>query len=280
MEIVIITGLSGAGKSSAMNSLEDLGYYCIDNLPFSLIFNFIELCKYNVEDMNKIALGIDIRGGAFFKDFSREIDTLREKGHHVKVMYIEASDQVLINRYKEHRRPHPLGENISLIESILHEKNVMEPIKKISDIIIDTSELKINDFIKMIKEKFDTEQSGKFNIVVNSFGFKKGIAIDSDIVFDVRFLPNPFYLPELRNKTGNEKEVQDYIMKFDDSKEFYGKVEDLIDYLIPKYIKEGKTQIVISFGCTGGRHRSVTLANKLGYHLSKKYDTFIRHRDL
>ncbi len=280
MEIVIITGLSGAGKSSAMNSLEDLGYYCIDNLPFSLIFNFIELCKYNVEDMNKIALGIDIRGGAFFKDFSREIGTLREKGHDVKVLYIEASDNVLINRYKEHRRPHPLGENISLIESILHEKNVMEPIKKISDIIIDTSNLKTNEFVKIIKEKFDIEKAEKFTIIVNSFGFKKGIKVDSDIVFDVRFLPNPFYLPELRNKTGNEQEVQDYIMAFDEAKEFYDKIRNLIDFLIPKYIREGKSQLVISFGCTGGRHRSVTMANRLGTYLKNEYDTFIRHRDI
>jgi len=281
MKIVIVTGLSGAGKSSAMKSMEDSGYYCVDNLPPILISKFIEICQYNVEELDKIALGIDIRGGAFFEDFHEGYQELVKKGHECKILYVEASDESLVKRYKELRRPHPLSGEQTLIESIQAERGMMQSLRDSADIIIDTSNLGINDFRNLVKEKFleDTSQPN-ISIICNSFGFKKGIAIDADIVFDVRFLPNPFYISELRERTGNEKDVQDYVMSFEESQIFLDKTKDLVEFLIPQYIKEGKTQLVISFGCTGGRHRSVTMANKLGDYLKKlNYRVFITHRD-
>jgi len=281
MKIVIVTGLSGAGKSSAMKSMEDSGYYCVDNLPPILISKFIEICQYNVEELGKIALGIDIRGGAFFEDFHEGYQELVKKGHECKILYVEASDESLVKRYKELRRPHPLSGEQTLIESIQAERGMMQSLRDSADIIIDTSNLGINDFRNLVKEKFLEDRSQpNISIICNSFGFKKGIAIDADLVFDVRFLPNPFYISELRERTGNEKNVQDYVMGFEESQIFLDKTKDLVEFLIPQYIKEGKTQLVISFGCTGGRHRSVTMANKLGDYLKKlNYRVFITHRD-
>lgn len=281
MKIVVVTGLSGAGKSSAMKSMEDAGYYCLDNLPPVLVSKFIELCNYSIEDMEKIALGIDIRGGAFFEDFHIGYQELIKKGHDCKILYVEADDEVLVKRYKELRRPHPLGGNYTLLESIQLEKAKLQTLRDEADYIIDTTNLGINEFRNQVREKFQIDD-GQPNITIisNSFGFKKGIAIDSDIVLDVRFLPNPFYISELREKTGNDSEVQDYVMSFEESVVFLEKTKDMIDYLIPFYIKEGKTQLMISFGCTGGRHRSVTMANKLGEYLkTKNYRVYIRHRD-
>lgn len=281
MEIIIVTGLSGAGKSSAMNSMEDSGYYCLDNLPPVLISKFIELCRYSVEELDKIALGIDIRGGAFFGDFNKDYKELIKKGYKCRILYIEASDDILVKRYKELRRTHPLNEDNTLLESIQMERVMLQTLRDEADYIIDTSNLGINAFRNQLREKFqNNDNKPNITIITNSFGFKKGIAIDSDIVFDARFLPNPFYISELRDKTGNDIEVQDYVMSFDESKIFLNKVKDMVEYLIPFYIKEGKSQLIISFGCTGGRHRSVTLANLLGKYLkTKNYITYIKHRD-
>lgn len=281
MKIVIVTGLSGAGKSSAMKSMEDAGYYCVDNLPPVLISKFIEICEYSVEEMDKIALGIDIRGGAFFEDFHRGYDKLKAKGHDCRILYIEASDEALIKRYKELRRPHPLSSEQTLSESIQMERNMLLSLRDKADIIMDTSTLGINAFRNQVREKFiDDASVPNITVICNSFGFKKGIAIDADLVFDVRFLPNPFYISELREKTGNEKEVQEYVMSFEESRIFLEKTKDMVKFLLPLYIKEGKSQLNISFGCTGGRHRSVTMANKLGEFLKKEnYRVFITHRD-
>ncbi len=281
MKVVVVTGLSGAGKSSAMKSMEDSGYYCVDNLPPVLISKFIEICQYSVEELDKIALGIDIRGGAFFEDFHIGYNDLKEKGHECKMLYVEASDESLVKRYKELRRPHPLSGEQNLLESIQMERVMLETLRDTADIIMDTSDLGINDFRNQVKDKFiDDHSQPNISVICNSFGFKKGIAIDADLVFDVRFLPNPFYISELREKTGNLKEVQDYVMSFEESNIFLDKIKDLTTFLIPQYIKEGKTQLVISFGCTGGRHRSVTMANKLGEYLKKQnYRVFITHRD-
>lgn len=281
MKIVVVTGLSGAGKSSAMKSMEDSGYYCVDNLPPVLISKFIEICRYSVEELEKIALGIDIRGGAFFEDFHHGYQELKDKGFDCKILYIEASDEALVQRYKELRRPHPLSGEQTLVESIQMERVMLQTLREHADMIMDTSALGINDFRNQVRKQF-TEQMNQpsISIICNSFGFKKGIAIDSDLVFDVRFLPNPFYISELREKTGNEVVVQDYVMSFEESQKFLEKIKDLTSFLIPQYIKEGKTQLVISFGCTGGRHRSVTMANKLAEYLkSLNYKVFIRHRD-
>jgi len=281
MKIVIVTGLSGAGKSSAMKSMEDSGYYCVDNLPPILISKFIEICQYNVEELDKIALGIDIRGGAFFEDFHEGYQELVNKGHECKIMYIEASDEALVKRYKELRRPHPLSGDQNLLESIQLEREMMKTLRESANIIIDTSDLGINNFRNQVKDKFlDDLSQPNISIICNSFGFKKGIAIDADLVFDVRFLPNPFYISELRERTGREAAVQDYVMSFEESNIFLNKTKDMIEFLIPQYIKEGKTQLVISFGCTGGRHRSVTMATKLSEHLKKlNYKVFVTHRD-
>lgn len=281
MKVVIVTGLSGAGKSSAMKSMEDSGYYCVDNLPPVLISKFIEICRYSVEELDKIALGIDIRGGAFFEDFHDGYQELKEKGYECKMLYVEASDAALVKRYKELRRPHPLAGEHTLLESIQMERVMMQSLRDSADIIMDTSDLGINAFRNQVKDKFlDDHSQPNISIICNSFGFKKGIAIDADLVFDVRFLPNPFYISDLREKTGNEKDVQDYVMSFEESKIFLDKTKDMVSFLIPQYIKEGKTQLNISFGCTGGRHRSVTMANKLGEYLKQaNYRVFITHRD-
>lgn len=281
MKVVIVTGLSGAGKSSAMKSMEDVGYYCVDNLPPVLVGKFIEICKYSVEDMDKIALGIDIRGGAFFEEYGETYDQLIKGGHDIKILYVEASDSALVKRYKELRRPHPLSGDNTLIESIQMERVMLQKLRDHADVIIDTSDLGINAFRNQVRETFlEKSSQPHITIICNSFGFKKGIAIDSDLVFDVRFLPNPFYISELREKTGRDKEVQDYVMNFDESQEFLSKVKDMVTYLIPFYIKEGKTELVISFGCTGGRHRSVTMANKLGEYLkASNYRVYVRSRD-
>lgn len=281
MKVVIVTGLSGAGKSSAMKSMEDAGYYCVDNLPPVLIGKFIEICNYSVEDMDKIALGIDIRGGAFFEEYGKTYDELVDQGHNIKILYVEASDASLVKRYKELRRPHPLSGDNTLIEAIQMERAMLTKLREHADIIIDTSDLGINAFRNQVREKFQEESSQPhITIICNSFGFKKGIAIDSDLVFDVRFLPNPFYISELREKTGRDKPVQDYVMSFEESRVFLDKAKDMVNYLIPYYIKEGKTELVVSFGCTGGRHRSVTMANKLSEYLkSQNYRVFVRSRD-
>lgn len=281
MKIVIVTGLSGAGKSSAMKSMEDSGYYCVDNLPPILISKFIEICQYNVEELDKIALGIDIRGGAFFDDFHEGYKNLQNKGHDCKILYVEASDEALVKRYKELRRPHPLSGDQTLLKSIQMEREMMKTLRKSANIIIDTSTVGINDFRNQVKDKFlDDLSQPNISVICNSFGFKKGIAIDADLVFDVRFLPNPFYISELRERTGREAAVQDYVMSFEESNIFLDKTKDMIEFLLPYYIKEGKTQLVISFGCTGGRHRSVTMATKLGEHLKNlNYKTFVTHRD-
>ncbi|MBN2795215.1 MAG: RNase adapter RapZ [Clostridia bacterium] len=281
MNIVIVTGLSGAGKSSAMKSMEDVGYYCVDNLPPVLISKFIEICQYSVEELEKIALGIDIRGGAFFEDFHAGFQELMEKGHDCKIVYVEASDESLVKRYKELRRPHPLAGDHTLLESIQMERVMMQSLRDSASMIIDTTNMGINTFRNVVREKFlDDNNQPKITIITNSFGFKKGIAIDSDLVFDVRFLPNPFYISDLRELTGNDQPVQDYVMGFEESQVFFDKTKDLITYLIPHYIKEGKTELVVSFGCTGGRHRSVTMANLMGEYLKKQnYKVYIRHRD-
>ena len=281
MKIVIVTGLSGAGKSSAMKSMEDSGYYCVDNLPPVLISKFIEICQYNIEEMDKIALGIDIRGGAFFQDFHEGYESLVEKGHECTIMYIEASDEALVKRYKELRRPHPLAGDYTLLESIQMERTMLQSLREKADVIIDTSSLGINAFRNEVRNKFQ-EDSSKPNITVicNSFGFKKGIAIDADLVFDVRFLPNPFYMSELRDLTGKDQSVRDYVMGFEESQVFIDKVKDMVTYLLPYYIKEGKSELVIAFGCTGGRHRSVTMAILLGDYLkSLNYRVYVRHRE-
>lgn len=260
MEFIVVTGLSGSGKSQAMNCLEDLGYYCIDNLPPALIKNFIELAGQEGK-VEKVAFGIDIRGGEFFDDMKDAFEGLKKAGMNFKVLFLEASDEVLIRRYKETRRVHPLALDGTIPEGIARERTKLMDIRKDADYIVDTSNMKVAQFHEELRNLLSSEEATGFTITIQSFGYKHGIPLDADLVFDLRFIPNPFYLPSLRNLTGNSQKVRDYVMKTQQAQNFVEKVYALIDELIPFYIKEGKAQLVIAFGCTGGQHRSVAMAN-------------------
>ena len=281
MKFVIVTGMSGAGKTTVLKFLEDINYFCADNLPPALLLKFAELFEQGTE-IDKVALGIDIRGGKLFEDFFQGLSQLTENGYDYEILFLDASDECLIKRFKETRRSHPLSKGGSIAEGIQKERAILEQVKKRADYIIDTSNIltrelkeKIND-IFVLHEAFDS-----LMITVGSFGFKYGIPMDSDLVFDVRFLPNPFYIPELKELTGNDAPVNDYVMGFEESRVFLNKLLDLLEFLIPKYIKEGKNSLVISIGCTGGKHRSVTIANQLYLALKQKgHSVRLRHDDM
>ena len=260
MEFIVVPGFSGSGKSQGMNCLEDLGYYCIDNLPPALIKNFIELAGQEGK-VEKVAFGIDIRGGEFFDDMKDAFEGLKKAGMNFKVLFLEASDEVLIRRYKETRRVHPLALDGTIPEGIARERTKLMDIRKDADYIVDTSNMKVAQFHEELRNLLSSEEATGFTITIQSFGYKHGIPLDADLVFDLRFIPNPFYLPSLRNLTGNSQKVRDYVMKTRQAQNFVEKVYALIDELIPFYIKEGKAQLVIAFGCTGGQHRSVAMAN-------------------
>lgn len=275
MRFVIVTGMSGAGKSTTLKMLEDMGYYCVDNLPVLLIDKFVELLEVPNQEMSKVALGIDIRSG--------EIAGLEKLVDKFEIIFLEAADDVLIKRYKETRRNHPLALEDRIDSGIQKERKLLANLKKNSNYILDTSNMLTRELRQELEDIFVNNREFK-NLFVNivSFGFKYGIPSDSDLVFDVRFLPNPYYVAELKNKTGNDIEVQEYVMETDVARQFLEKLKDMVQFLIPNYIREGKNQLVISIGCTGGKHRSVTLANKLYEALagSKDYGIKIEHRDI
>ncbi|TCO70717.1 RNase adapter RapZ [Marinisporobacter balticus] len=281
MKFVIITGLSGAGKSQAMKSMEDIGFYCVDNLPPALIPKFTELCFHAQGEIEKIALVIDIRGRQFFDDLFASLDSIKNQGDDYEILFLEASDEVLIKRFKETRRIHPLSPKGRILEGIHAERVRLAELKKKAKYIVDTSNLTSAQLKEEVKKIYMVgEKSHNLTIFIQSFGFKKGILLDADLVFDVRFLPNPHYIEELRPFTGNDKQVRDYVMKWPESTAFVEKLNDMIDFLIPLYIKEGKNQLVIGIGCTGGKHRSVTVANILYESLRKKRQrVIINHRD-
>ena len=283
MKIVIVTGMSGAGKSTALNVLEDEGYYCVDNMPISLIIKFADLAASQEEGYSDIALGIDIRSGNALNELDEVLQKLEARRYNYKILFLDSSDDVLVKRYKETRRTHPLAKDDRVDKGISLEREQMTFLKERADYIIDTSQLLTRE-LKQELEKIFVKDTGYSNLFVTvlSFGFKYGIPVDSDLVFDVRFLPNPYYVEGLRAKTGNDKEIQDYVMQFQEANVFLDKLEDMLEFLIPNYITEGKNQLVISIGCTGGKHRSVTLANEL-YEALKKTDSYgvrIEHRDI
>lgn len=282
MEFVIITGFSGSGKSSAVNALEDIGYYCIDNIPPVLIKDFANLCM-KTESLDKVAVVTDTRGGDFFADFVSVVAELKKIGLDFKILFLETSPHKLVTRYKETRRKHPLAEKSdgSIEESVKLEDKLLQPVKELADYIIDTTMLTPQKLKNRIAEMFIQNSSDKLNVHIMSFGFKFASVTDADLVFDVRCLPNPFYIDELRELTGLQREVSSYVMKFDESQELYNKIEDLVDFLIPLYKKEGKSQVIIAFGCTGGKHRSVTFAQLLAKHLQNE-DVHVTtsHRDI
>jgi len=282
MQLIIVTGMSGAGKSTAIKALEDEGFYCIDNLPPALIPTFTELCIGQQEKFNKVALGIDIRGGRLFTDLFLSLETIKKYGYQYDILFLDSSDDILIKRYKETRRIHPLVKGGRMEEGIAKERVLLEELKQRADNIIDTTNLLPKDIKNVILKIYVKEE--EFNslmITVVTFGFKYGIPMDSDLVFDVRFLPNPYYIPEMRPLTGNDQTIQDYVMENDVSIEFLNKLYDMIEFLIPNYVKEGKNQLVISIGCTGGKHRSVTIGNKIFDQIKALgHSVFIQHRDI
>lgn len=281
MEFVVVTGLSGAGRSQTVKVLEDSGYYSIDNLPPSLLPQFADLIIQSKGDIDKVAFAIDIRGGEFFDDLFDNLDEIKRKGHSYKILFLDASDQVIVKRYKEQRRPHPLCEGGRVINGIEMERVKLSYIKTRADHIIDTS----NYTLSMLKETIRDIVTGegekqRINISVLSFGFKHGIPLDADLVFDVRFLPNPYYIEELKPLSGNDQEIRDYVMQWEEAKIFKKMLSEMISFLIPQYEKEGKVQLIVAIGCTGGRHRSVTIANELYDTLkSEQYRVVINHRD-
>ena len=282
MRFIIVTGLSGAGKSEATKSLEDMGYFCVDNLPPTLITKFAEVCSQSNGKIDKVALVIDIRGGVFFNDLFQSLRELEKDQFKYEILFLDATDEVLVKRFKEKRRSHPLSGGGRVITGIELEREKLREVKDKADIIIDTSKYKIGDLREEMTKYFgdETLPEKQMSITVLSFGFKYGIPVDSDLVFDVRFLPNPYYVEELRNKTGDDQEVRDYVMDSEISHQFYDKLLDMINFLVPQYIKEGKHHLVISIGCTGGRHRSVTICNLISDELMKQdYRVVKKHRD-
>lgn len=283
MRFVVVTGMSGGGKSTVLRMLEDAGFYCVDNLPVSLIEKFVELIATPGGEVSKVALGLDVRAGQAFTEAQKVLEKLKENGYVFEILFMEANDRTLLKRYKETRRMHPLSQGGRIEEGIEKERAILNDIKVKSDYVIDTSNLLTRELKEEIESIFvQNKEYNNLMITILSFGFKYGIPADADLVFDVRFLPNPFYIDELKHKTGNDKEVQDYVMSFQEAHIFIDKLADMIEFLIPNYIKEGKYQLVIGIGCTGGKHRSITLANKL-YERMKKvrgYGVKIAHRDI
>lgn len=283
MKFVIVTGMSGGGKRTALKMLEDIGFYCVDNLPVALIGKFVELIANPGSEVTKVALGIDVRAGQSFEELVDILDDIKKAGYVYDMLFMEASDAVLLKRYKESRRMHPLSPEGRVEEGIHKERAILKPIREISDYVIDTSKL----LTRELKEELDrifigNEAYNSLIVSIMSFGFKFGIPADADLVFDVRFLPNPFYIDELKHQTGQDKAVQDYVKSFPETEQFMEKLTDMIRFLIPNYVKEGKYQLVIAIGCTGGKHRSVTLANELYDRLKDQggYGLTIGHRDI
>lgn len=280
--LVVVTGMSGAGKSVAIQCLEDLGYFCVDNLPPILLPKFIELMNNNTESLSRVAIGIDLRGKDFFNSLQEEIQNIINLNEVlVQVLFVEASDRILVSRYKETRRTHPLQDNISLIDAIQEERMLLADLRGVATHIIDTSEYKPKALRSKVIEIFGSGKDNIFTINVMSFGFKHGLPIDADIVFDVRFLPNPYYIEEMRKLTGLDPLVYDYVMKWKETEMFYQKLIDLLKFVIPGYMREGKSQVVIAIGCTGGQHRSVALSERISNELKDFFDFELhtRHRD-
>lgn len=283
MRMVIVTGMSGAGKSTALNYLEDAGYYCVDNMPVQLLQKFAELMLVPGSEIEKAALGVDVRNGQGFDEIDEVFDKMRSMGISYEVLFLESDDNVLIKRYKETRRAHPLSMGDRIEVGIKREREKLAPIKKKANYIFDTSQMLTRELKAEIDNVF-VENNVFKNIYVTilSFGFKYGIPSDADLVFDVRFLPNPYYHEELKKLTGNDQEIKDFVMKYKEAEEFLDKLEDMITFLIPNYIIEGKNQLVVAIGCTGGKHRSVTLANALFDRMShnEEYGFKLEHRDI
>ncbi|MDN5293011.1 MAG: RNase adapter protein RapZ [Eubacteriales bacterium] len=281
LQLVIVTGLSGAGKTQAVRCLEDLGFFCVDNLPPTLIPKFAELVSQSGGKIKKIALVIDIRGGEFFDSVPEILEQLSREGIKYEILFLEASDETLVRRFKELRRRHPLNPEGSVLECIREERKRLEELRGKANKIIDTTDLSPQQLKEEIFNLYgEGQEKNVITITVMSFGFKYGLPLDADLVIDVRFLPNPYYIKEMRNLTGNDPLVTKYVMDSEVTQGFLAKFNDLMTFLLPHYIKEGKTSLVIAIGCTGGQHRSVVLANEIGKKLAElNYRVKVKHRD-
>ena len=283
MRLVIVTGMSGAGRTTALKMLEDAGYFCVDNLPVPFIEKFAELTASGNSEITKVAIGVDVRSGKSLSELEEILERMTLHGLNYEILFLDASDEVLVKRYKETRRMHPLAASGRIEDGIVRERERLVFLKKHADYIIDTSKLLTRELKQELDKIFVQNRAFKnLMITVLSFGFKYWIPSDADLVFDVRFLPNPYYYEDLRKLTGNDQKIQDFVMGYDMAHVFLDKLEDMIRFLIPNYVLEGKNQLVIAVGCTGGKHRSVTLANKLYERLKKQsdYGVKLEHRDI
>jgi len=280
--LVIITGMSGSGKHTAFNAFEDLGYFCVDNLPTSLISRLIQMSDASGGELQELAIVIDVRLGEPLEGFEKLFGEIRKSHTHAKIIFVDASTEVLARRYGETRRLHPLAQETTLLEGIRAERKRLASVRTLADLVIDTSDFSVHDLRDFIYQNFQrTDQKEVLNVSLVSFGFKNGIPHNSELVFDVRFLPNPYFVPALKEQTGNDPSVAQYMLKQPETGEILGRIHDMLEYLLPKYTREGKKYLTISIGCTGGRHRSVLVANELQKRLKKKgRKVNLIHRDL
>lgn len=282
LDIIVVTGLSGSGKSHAMRVLEDDGFFCIDNLPVLLIPKFIDLCQGYREEIQKIALGIDLRSGYFFQYWPGVLTEIRQSGHRLKVLFFDSSDEILLRRFNETRRPHPMAGSGSVQEGIARERKALEGMRASADMVIDTSQLSVHE-LKKVMEDYTGQILSRREMVffLTSFGYKFGIPHDTDMIVDVRFLPNPFFVNELREKSGLEPDVRDFVLKREETGVFLDRLCSLLEFTLPQYRREGKSNLALSLGCTGGRHRSVVLVEELKRRLDKgQLGIYIKHRDI
>jgi RNase adapter protein RapZ len=282
MQVVIVTGLSGAGKSTAIRVLEDLGFYCIDNLPVALIPRFLDLCLNSEEPITRVALGVDQRERVFLRAYPQVLAELRRRGQRVNIVYLEAADEVLLRRFNETRRPHPATGTGGVAEGILLEREALTGLREIADQVIDTSTYTVHELRGKLRQVIaSTYAHPTLLVTLQSFGYKYGVPVDADLMFDLRFLPNPFFVEDLRPKTGQEADVAAYVLRRSEAEVFLAQVSALLQTTLPLYVREGKSYLTIAIGCTGGRHRSVAVAEELGQRISGwGYTVHLRHRDL
>jgi UPF0042 nucleotide-binding protein len=281
IRLLVVTGLSGSGKSTAIKVLEDLGFYCIDNLPVALIPRFVELWESSREEVRRVGLGLDVRERHFVDEFPRVFQELRQRGVHLGVLYLEASDAVLVRRFSETRRPHPAAGGGTLEDGIRRERERLHGVREIADRILDTSALTVHELRAALRDLVERPETDTMTITLVSFGYKYGLPTDADLALDCRFLPNPFFVEELRHKTGADPTVAGYVLGRDETEEFLVRLVDLLDFALPRYRREGKSYLTIALGCTGGRHRSIVLVDELRRRLETRgHHVLVRHRDV